>query len=125
MCELCKQETEMVLHVQWGCKVARDVWAGCQGRIQKRVGGQGDFINLFEEMMDKLEVEELELFLVQCWVIWGQRNSVIHGGMLQDPSWLVKHATDVLQEYRGTMELLATHSSAGLVQKWEPPVGSR
>ena len=45
------------------------MWAGCQGRIQKRVGGQADFINLFEEMMDKLEVEELELFLVQCWVI--------------------------------------------------------
>ena len=88
------------------------------------MGGQADFINLFEEMMDKLEVEELELFLVQCWVIWGQRNSIIHGGMLQDPSRLVKRATDVLQEYRGTMELLAIHSSAGLVQKWESPVGS-
>ena len=44
--------------------------------------------------------------------------------MLQDPSRLVKRATDVLQEYRGTMELLAIHSSAGLVQKWELSVGS-
>ena len=123
-CEACKQETETVLHALWGCGVARDVWAGCQGRIQKRVGGQADFINLFEEMMDKLEVEELELFLVQCWVIWGQRKSVIQGGKIQDPSRLVKRAIDVLQEYRGTMELLAIHSSAGLVQKWEPPIGS-
>ena len=44
--------------------------------------------------------------------------------MLQDPSRLVKRATDVLQEYCGTMELLAIHNSTGLVQKWEPSVGS-
>ena len=44
--------------------------------------------------------------------------------MLQDSSQLVKRAIDVLQEYRGTMELLAIQSSAGLVQKWEPLVGS-
>ncbi|XP_023892052.1 uncharacterized protein LOC112004058 [Quercus suber] len=104
MCELCKQETEMVLHVLWGCGVARDVWAGCKGRIQKRVGSRANFIHLFEEMMDKLEVEELELFL--------------------DPTQLVKCATDVLQEYHGTMELLAIQSSTGLVLKWESLVGS-
>lgn len=28
ICELCKQEAETVLHVLWGCGVARDVWAG-------------------------------------------------------------------------------------------------
>ena len=39
-CEACKQETKTVLHALWGCGVTRDVWAGCQGRIQKRVGGQ-------------------------------------------------------------------------------------
>ena len=49
---------------------------------------------------------------------------MIHGGMLQEPSRLVKCAIDVLQEYRGTRELLTIHSSVGLVQKWEPPTGS-
>ncbi|XP_075670320.1 uncharacterized protein LOC142640111 [Castanea sativa] len=122
-CKLCRQEAETGLHAMWGCRVARDVWAGCQGRIQKRTGGQIDFIQLVEEMMDKLEVEELELFLVQCWVIWNQRNSVLHGGVLQDPSRLVKRATDLLEEYRGSRELLAVHNTTRLVQKWEPPVG--
>ena len=36
------------------------------GKDTKKGGRPADFINLFEEMMDKLEVEELELFLVQC-----------------------------------------------------------
>lgn len=33
ICKFCKQETEMVLHVLWGCGVARDVWASSHGRI--------------------------------------------------------------------------------------------
>ena len=64
-------------------------------------GGQFDFVQLVEELMDKLTEKELELFLVQCWVIWSHRNSVLHGGVLQDPARFVKRATDMLEEYRG------------------------
>ena len=42
---------------------------------------------------------ELELFLVQAWIIWNQRNIVIHGGKLKEPSWLNKRAVDYLDEY--------------------------
>uniref|UniRef100_A0A7N2LRV2 RNase H type-1 domain-containing protein n=1 Tax=Quercus lobata TaxID=97700 RepID=A0A7N2LRV2_QUELO len=113
----------MVLHALWCCGVARDVWANSHRWIQKCGGGHVDFVQLIEELMDKLAVEELELFLVQCWVIWSQRNSVIHGGVLQEPSRLVNRATDLLEEYRRAQELLAIHSNIGLVQKWEPSVG--
>ena len=99
------------------------MWADSHRRIQKCGGGHADFVQLIEELMDKLAVEELELFLVQCWVIWSQRNSVIHGGVLQEPSRLVNRATDLLEEYRRAQELLAIHSNIGLVQKWEPSVG--
>ena len=50
--------------------------------------------------MAKVAREELEIFLVQCWVIWNQRNSVLHGGILQDPARIVKRATDMV-EFRG------------------------
>ncbi|KAK9994865.1 hypothetical protein SO802_024568 [Lithocarpus litseifolius] len=51
------------------------------------------------------------------------KNSVIHGGVLQDPSRLVKRAKDFLEEYRGTRELLAVQHTTTLVQNWEPLVG--
>ena len=64
ICEFCKQETETVLHALWGCGVAWDVWADSHRWIQKCGGGYADFVQLIEELMDKLAVEELELFLV-------------------------------------------------------------
>ena len=41
MCEFYKQETESVLHVLWGCRVARGVWANSHRQIQKCLGGGG------------------------------------------------------------------------------------
>ena len=45
-------------------------------------------VQLLEELLDRISGEELELFLVQCWVIWNQRNAILHGGKLQDPQRL-------------------------------------
>ena len=62
VCELCQQGSESGIHVLWGCGVARDVWAGNKGRLRKSVGGQADFIHLFEVLMDRLSREELKVF---------------------------------------------------------------
>ena len=77
-----------MLHALWECQVAQDVWAGCSGKIQKSVLGQWDIMQLFEDMMDRLSTEEFELFLVQGWIIWNQRNSILRGGHIQDPAKL-------------------------------------
>lgn len=89
-CELCKRAKESVLHVLWECSVAVDVWAGSTRRLQKIMSVQTDFRQLVEDLIRKLLVEEVELFLVQAWMIWTQRNVVTNGGTLQDPSQLVK-----------------------------------
>lgn len=34
-----------------------------------------------------------------------------------------KRARDLLEEFRGTRELLSVHNTTRLAQKWEPPVG--
>ena len=95
VCELCQQGPETGIHVLCDCGVARGIWAGSKGRLQKSTGGQVDFSLLFEELMNRLSREELEAFLLQCWLIWNQRNSVLHGGSLQDPSRLVQRAVDI------------------------------
>ena len=70
MCELYQQGPDTGIHVLWDCGVARGVWVGSKGRLQKSIGGQADFIHLFKELMDRLLRKELEAFLVQCWLIW-------------------------------------------------------
>ena len=122
VCDLYKQGSESILHVLWECGSARDVWAGNKGRLQKCVGGQADFIQLFDELMDRLTSEELEIILVQCWIIWNQRNSVLHGGILQDPSQLVQRVANLL-EYKDAQGQLAISTHHDSVQLWEPPVG--
>ena len=62
--------------------VAQDVWAGSLRRLQKARTGQMDFMQLVVEVIINLPSEEQELFWVQSWVIWNQRNSVLHGGKI-------------------------------------------
>ena len=52
-------------------------------------------------------MEEFELFLVQCWLIWNQRNTVVCGGKLQDPTHLNIRARDYLEEYKEAKNQLA------------------
>lgn len=67
-CEACKQFPETSLHLLWECGVAQDVWAGCSVQLQKCVQGQEDMIQLMCELLDRLAVDEFELFLVQEWL---------------------------------------------------------
>ena len=82
----------------WECGAAQDVWAGGPHRLQKVGTEHRDFMQLIEHLIHKLSEEELELFWVHCWLIWNQRNMVMHGGKVQDPSRLNIRATDLLDE---------------------------
>ena len=85
-----------------------------------------DILQLFEDLMDRLIGDEFEPFLVQCWIIWNQRNLVLHGGTIQDPPRLNKRAKDFLKEYRDAQEQLAIQSTTSSMQQrdsWIPPLG--
>ena len=73
--------------------------------------------------MLKLMNEDLELFLVLSWIIWNQRNTIVHEGALQDPNRLVQRAVDLLEEYREAQVQLTISSQTEIVQTWTPPAG--
>ena len=98
-CCLCHQETKTVLHVLWSCGVAQDVWAGSLGRLQKSGTAQNNFLQLVTGLLVKLSDEEWNLFWITCWLIWHQRNTVIHGGVFRHPSRSAQRAVDYLKEY--------------------------
>ena len=64
------------------------------------------------------------MFWVQCGTIWNQRNLVLHGGKIQNPSILIQLARDYLVEFKDKQSQLAALATTGLVQKWRPPTGS-
>ena len=64
----------------------------------------------------------MEIFLIQAWLIWNRRNSVIHRGRFIDPRTLKQRAVEHLEEYKHAQQQL----HAELVMQnsrtdWEPP----
>ena len=72
--------------------------------------------------MDRLTVEEMELFWVQAWIIWNQRNCVVHGGQLKDPKCLNKRAEDsVLEFQQAQVKLTVVRTEQTISDRWQPP----
>ena len=80
--------------------MVQDVWAGSMSKLQKGVSGFSDVIQLMEHLVDQLSTEELELFWVQCWLIWNQRNCVLYRGQLKHSTSLNKRAEEFLEEFK-------------------------
>ena len=78
-------------------------------------------LQLVEVLLEKLSTEELEQFFVQAWLIWSQRNSIIHGGNMQDLSRLNKRATEFLEEFREAQQHLVVPTSIARDTQWNPP----
>ncbi|KAL0015370.1 hypothetical protein SO802_002439 [Lithocarpus litseifolius] len=91
----------------WECGVAQDVWAGSRISLQKCPTLMGDMVKLFEWLVDRLAEEDMERFLVQCWVLWNQRNAILHGDTIQDPSVLGQRAETMLHDYRDAQSHLS------------------
>lgn len=94
-------------------------------QLQKFVVGQYDVLNFFEELLLPLNREEFELFLVQAWFIWSQRNRIAHGGSLQAPAQLNKRAGDFLEEFQQAQEQLIVTNTEERAQTWQPPPASK
>ena len=77
-------------------------------------------IQLWDELTARLTAEELELFLVQAWIIWSQRNAIIHGKQMQALGALNRRAKDYMEEFRSTQSRLATHSLRSNQTSWRP-----
>ena len=100
------------------------MWAGCSYRtLQKGLTDHATVMHLFENLMHRLPEDVLEFFLVQSWLIWHQRNWIVHGGILQEPGTLNARAGSFLEEYKEAQSQLTIPISVGLSQGWQPPEG--
>ena len=80
VCLKCIRFSKSTVHALWDCRVAVDVWAGSSLKLQKCLHDQADMLELMEYLPSRLSLQEMELFLIQAWLIWNQRNKLLHGG---------------------------------------------
>ena len=129
LCLLCALPQESTIHALWECTVAQDVWHGSVRALQKCGTGQLDFVALLKYLLDRLNKTEVELFLVQAWLIWNQRNIVVYGGKLLEPGWLNRHAAELLEEFQQSQVSLQADAAMGITWQvlqndgthWIPP----
>ena len=104
MCPICTRFSELAIHGFWECEVAKDVWSGSLKILQKGVLGLADLIHLMEYLLDRVEIQDMEVVLVQAWLIWNQRNRVVHGGKFHDLGWSINRTRELLEEFRTAQE---------------------
>ena len=81
-----------MVHALWDYVAVLDIWSGSIRKLHKSRHGQLDMKQLMVDLLEQLTLDEMDLFWAQAWFIWNQRNCVVHGGKLKDPSSLNKRA---------------------------------
>ena len=81
--------------------------------MQKCGIGLLDFVALLEYLLDRLNKTEVEMFLVQAWLIWNQRNRVVYGGKLLELGWLNRCAAELLEEFQQLQVSLQAEKAVG------------
>lgn len=89
-CNFCCGEPETTLHILWDCPSSQDVWCGSGNKIQKRGVGGMNFMAVMKSMVELLQEEELELFVLTAKGIWKRRNDTVHGEILTHPNVILK-----------------------------------
>ena len=102
-CAICCQQPESVGHLLWECAIARNVWALCQGGLQKCANNCCDFFLLFQMLEEKLPLVELERWAVMTWAIWNARNKYYFEKTQTHPKEILSGALGFLQEYQMLM----------------------
>ena len=53
-----------------------------------------------EHLVSRLSTDKMELFWVQCWLIWNQCNCVLYGAQLKHSTSLNKRTEEFLEEFK-------------------------
>jgi hypothetical protein len=100
LCPICLRVEETIIHACWECPATQDVWGGCKGKLQN-CGMEGrDFLQIFKEVYQRCDKDDVELFAVVSRRIWLRRNGAVHGESFTHPTQLLKEAEIALAEFQ-------------------------
>ncbi|XP_035547372.1 uncharacterized protein LOC118348908 [Juglans regia] len=102
-CLICKKEHETSGHALWGCSGAQDVWS--------------------QELIGKLDSEELNEAAITLRLIWARRNDVLHGKAFKHPREIIAQPRTELTLHNETMQKMVDDNSENMtrVLEWTKP----
>ncbi|XP_023908471.1 uncharacterized protein LOC112020143 [Quercus suber] len=111
----------------FGWRVCHDIHPTKRNLKKKRVLSED--LSLLEYLLDRMEKIEVELMMVQAWLIWNQRNRVVHGGKFLELGWLNKRVAELLEEFQRSQESSQADVVHGVARQvlqnngtsWQPP----
>ena len=74
-----------------------------------------------EEFLERLNLEEIELFWTQAWLVGNQRNSLLHGGKMKSLTCLNKRAEGIEDFQRAQTQLNVQPRQQLNGEVWKPP----
>jgi hypothetical protein len=98
-CPICQYAEETTGHALWNCPGAQDVWLEASKKLQKCVCDDGDFVPIFSRLKEKLDEDEMCIFMVIARQIWLRRNAIVHGDGMIPPEEVIRRARSQLDEY--------------------------
>lgn len=97
LCPICMSAPESISHILWTCPSAQDVWAECNGKLQKSVCIDGDFIEILLKVGQGLDEDERHLMVTVARSIWLRRNKLVFEGIFQAPATVVRSAREQVE----------------------------
>ncbi|XP_042944592.1 uncharacterized protein LOC122278468 [Carya illinoinensis] len=107
---ICTREEESTLHALWNCEAAKDICCLCSKKLHKSSSSHLTMLVFFETLIEVLNADELQEFVVVARQLWLRRNSCIFNNHFMPPNVF-------LRESRLRLEMLS--------EKGQPQIHSR
>jgi hypothetical protein len=76
-------------HILWNCPSAQDVWTEYNGKLQKTICRERDFMEILITTGQGLGEEEKHLLVTVGRMLWLRRNKFVFDGIFQVPATVV------------------------------------
>ncbi|XP_040987702.1 uncharacterized protein LOC121235424 [Juglans microcarpa x Juglans regia] len=122
-CPICFAKEELVVHALWECTAANDIWADERSIVQKWSCKEEDFMELWEKLMARLNMSQLEEMTVLFKRVWFKRNESVFEERLSCPRKILISAKEGLEEYKKSQRIQRKDdhpsSAASNRHKWQ------
>ncbi|KAL0406293.1 UNVERIFIED_CONTAM: hypothetical protein Slati_3943200 [Sesamum latifolium] len=100
-CPFCHHLNEDTVHTFILCDYARQTWALSHLRWSIISPANTDPTGWFHHVVEHLDINELEFFIMLCWFIWWGRKKLSMGATVITPDQLILSARSYLSAYQG------------------------
>ena len=121
-CQICVEKNESIFHVMFDCRLSKQIWREvCPWVLEVVQGGLIEY-NVIENLFIKsCQENKVEVVCVTLWLIWFNRNKVIHDHVCQTSFEIVKRVKENVEcrFYEPEHEVVGISRMSEI--HWQPP----